>query len=107
MTQGECDFRYIVDHIDNLVALLALAEEANELSQAVLKYARALELVKHPTPVNAFQAVNNMREELIDVEVCLRVVTAKGLFIQNTAQKDLDKRFGRWADRLREIAKNG
>ena len=48
-----------------------------------------------------------MREELIDVEVCLRVVTAKGLFIQNTAQKDLDKRFGRWADRLREVEKNG
>ena len=42
MTQGECDFQYIVDHIDNLVALLALAEEANELSQAVLKFARAL-----------------------------------------------------------------
>ena len=107
MTQGEVDFQYIIDHTDNLVALLALAEEANELSQAALKYARALELVKHPTPVNAFQAVKNMHNELNDVNACMRVITAKGLFVPNTTQEDLDKRFSRWADRLREAEKNG
>lgn len=104
---SEDNFQYVVDHTDNLVALLALAEEANELSQAALKYARALELVKHPTPVSAEQAAINLREELIDVDVCLRVIAAKDIVVFDTEQEGLGKRFKRWANRLREAEKNG
>lgn len=50
--------------------LCQLAEEASELSQAALKYRRAL-TGENPTPVTPDEARENLLEETADVLLCL------------------------------------
>lgn len=103
--QTDKDFNYILDHTDDLAALIALAEEANELSQAALKYIRALGLVKHPTPVSVEDAKANFKEELGDLDICLRVVQCKKL-VPTGEFSGFGLKLNRWANRLREVEKN-
>lgn len=104
MTKFDIDFDYIVANTDTLAILLALAEEASELSQAALKYARALELVKHPTPVSTGEALKKIEEELCDLDIVLRVAQYKKIIYSRSGHA---KKIERWANRLREVQKNG
>ena len=103
-SKTKIDFDYIVENTNTLTILLALAEEASELSQAALKYARALELVKHPTPVSAEEALQNIQEEFDDLYTVTLVAKYKNLICPWIVS---NKKIERWANRLREAEKNG
>lgn len=98
------DFHCIVENTDTLAILLALAEEASELSQAALKYARALGLVKHPTPTVSCEALRNLQEEINDLALVMLVADYKNIVSSMTI--DYEK-IERWANRLRKAEKNG
>ena len=98
------DLEYIEQHTDTLDVLVALAEEASELSKAALKYARALKLVNHPTPVCKEVALENLNEEIVDVEVVLRVAHSKKIIRPTCC---FSEKVNRWASRLREAVYHG
>lgn len=85
---------YINESIPRRDLLIALAEEAVELSQAALKLARAEKLVKHPTPVSEEQAIKDLKEEYTDVLLCIGVLDLE------VDQVLLRKKTLRWAKRL-------
>ena len=76
-------------------ALLQLAEEAAELSQAALKCVRVLRGT-NPTPVSETGAFNALAEEVADVLVCLDVVDL-GDIHQGRRKREKAER---WAHRL-------
>ena len=95
------DINYIVNNISELAALMALAEEASELSKAAMKYARAKGLLDNPTPISVAQAENDLIEEFNDVLSCiwvlnkmpnLKIIEDQGLRIQKCH---------RWAERIK------
>ena len=95
------NINYIVNHTNMLDVLVALAEEAAELSQAALKLARAEKLVKHPTPVSGMEALDNLTEEYTDVVLCAKTLN---LHVNGSL---LCKKAERWAQRLEEVENNG
>lgn len=88
--------------IENLIgkpALLEqLAEEAAELTQAALKYARILRN-ENPTPVTEMEAYNNVMEEYTDVIQCSIELN---LQIDHTQLVCKDKR---WHERIKNNIK--
>lgn len=85
---------YINESMSRKDLLLALAEEAAELSQAALKLARAEKLVNHPTPISKDQALKDLEEEYVDILLCSRVLDLE------VNQELLRKKALRWAKRL-------
>ena len=95
------DINYIANNISELAALIALAEEASELSKAAMKLARAKGLLDNPTPISVAQAENDLIEEFNDVLSCiwvlnkmpnLKIIEDQGLRIQKCR---------RWAERIK------
>lgn len=82
----------------------ALAEESAELSQAALKCIRAEKLNKNVTPKTEQEALDNLKEELLDVAVCAFIM---GIPLPN--EKDILSNFklNRWASRLEKEFKTG
>jgi NTP pyrophosphatase (non-canonical NTP hydrolase) len=75
--------------------LLGLAEEASELSQAALKYRRAL-TKKNPTPLSEDDAYENLLEEIADVTLYMDT-----LYINTgTVKEHYNRKLRRWNDRL-------
>ena len=64
----------IIPKIGLPATLEQLAEEAAELSQAALKVARMIR-GENPTPVGYCEAVDNLKEEVGDVRLCLQVLS--------------------------------
>lgn len=62
--------RYIREALGTPEILAQLAEEAAELSQAALKYRRAL-LGTNPTPVSREEALRDLQGEIADVDLCI------------------------------------
>lgn len=91
---------YIFNHTNMLVALVALAEEAAELSQAALKLARAQKLIKHPTPVGTMEALDSLNEEYADVVLCAMILN---LYADSNL---INRKAERWAERLEEVENN-
>lgn len=85
---------YIEESMSRRDLLIALAEEAAELSQAALKLARAEKLIKHPTAVSEEQALKDLEEEYTDVLLCSRVLDL------DVNQELRRKKALRWAKRL-------
>ena len=76
-----------------------LAEECSELTQAALKYIRAL---RNETPMRIDEAIEHLTEEIADVRVMIDAVTATVL-----SERDVDNVLGikeqkldRWKKRL-------
>ena len=94
------DINYIANNISELAALIALAEEATELSKAAMKLARAKGLLDNPTPISVAQAESDLIEEYNDVVNCIDVLgEMSGLAIE-----DMDLRMRkcyRWAERIK------
>ena len=65
------DIDYIANNISELAVLMALAEEASELSKAAMKLARAKGLLDNPTPISVAQAENDLIEEYNDLLNCI------------------------------------
>ncbi len=75
--------------------LLQLAEECNELSQAILKLERARR-GSNPTPRSYDECYNNLLEELVDVEVCMDACLIRN---ENFQARKTEK-MARWLHRL-------
>ena len=91
----------IAEKLSVPAALEQLAEEAAELAQAELKYARILR-GENPTPVNVYKAHANLVEEKGDVEACFAVL--KEMMPLEYAHTHLEKetKKERWLCRLEE-----
>lgn len=84
---------YIFDRIGQPAALEQLAEEATELAQAALKYARKIR-DDNPTPVDIYTLEANLKEEFTDVMLAsdilgLRIIASVYAF-----------KIERWVDRI-------
>ena len=92
---------YISKNISELAVLMALAEEASELSKAAMKVARAKGLLDNPTPISVEQAENDLIEEYNDLLNCIVMLNkVSGLTVsENTVLRD--SKYRRWAVRIR------
>lgn len=94
------DIDYIANNISELAVLMALAEEASELSKAAMKLARAKGLLDNPTPISVEQAENDLIEEYNDLLICVGVLNK----MSSLAIEDMDLRMRkcrRWAERIK------
>ena len=95
------DVDYIANNISELAVLMALAEEASELSKAAMKYARAKGLLDNPTPISVEQAEADLIEEYNDLLICVGVLN-KMPSLTICVDVDLRKRkCRRWAERIK------
>ena len=92
---------YISKNISELAVLMALAEEASELSKAAIKLARAKGLLDNPTPISVEQAEADLIEEYNDLLICVGVLN-KMPSLTICVDVDLRKRkCSRWAERIK------
>lgn len=92
---------YISKNISELAVLMALAEEASELSKAAMKVARAKGLLDNPTPISVEQAEADLIEEYNDLLICVGVLN-KMPSLTICVDVDLRKRkCRRWAERIK------
>ena len=98
---------YISKNISELAVLMALAEEASELSKAAMKVARAKGLLDNPTPISVAQAENDLIEEYNDLLNCIVMLNkVSGLTVsENTVLRD--SKYRRWAIRIRSYKLEG
>lgn len=85
---------FIKAKLDRRTLLEQAAEEASELTQALLKLIRAEKLSNNPTPVNKADALANVKEELDDLLLVLELL---GL---GTVRKSNESKISRWCYRL-------
>ena len=95
------DVDYIANNISELAVLMALAEEASELSKAAMKLAGAKGLLDNPTPISVEQAENDLIEEYNDLLNCIVMLNkVSGLTVsENTVLRD--SKYRRWAVRIK------
>ena len=93
----------IIKQIPRRERLEALAEEANELSQAALKVIRAEKLSQNPTPKTEDEARTTLLEEFYDVLIC---ALALGIIIPGEETLLNNFKVKRWADRIKGAEKN-
>ena len=93
---------YVMNHLDERSKLEQLAEEAAELSQAALKLIRAQGMSDNVTPITEQEALENLREEIIDVLACIEVYDYEldGDVNMVEAMENSPK-WLRWAERLK------
>lgn len=80
--------------------LAGLAEECGELTQAALKYRRAL-YGENPIPIDHEQAYDNLCEEIADVLLYLDQIPYNKAFVREIK----DAKLARWKDRLKKAGK--
>ena len=92
---------YIANNISELAVLMALAEEASELSKAAMKLARAKGLLDNPTPISVEQAEAGLIEEYNDVLNCVTILDkVSGLSLKDDFALRPSK-YLRWAERIK------
>ena len=72
------------------------AEEAAELSQALLKYIRAVGLSNNITPIDSYDAADDVEEEFADLCLCMQL-----LGVEEADKKTMSKKLERWSKRLK------
>ena len=95
------DIEYVAENISELAVLMALAEEATELSKAAMKLVRAKGLLDNPTPISVEQAEADLIEEYNDLLNCIDVL---GEMSSLTISEDIGLRMRkcrRWAERIK------
>lgn len=90
--------QYIREQLSQEELLCQLAEEGAELSKAALKLRRVVDGT-NPTPVKLEEALDNLREEVADVMLCLRMLDTDPTHW--TYQEIMDAKTRRWAERLK------
>jgi NTP pyrophosphatase (non-canonical NTP hydrolase) len=93
------DLEYIRERVPEGEQLAQLAEEAMELGQAALKLRRVLDGT-NPTPVCLDAALASFREELADVQLCLRVLGYEKPLV--AVENIIRAKTERWASRLKD-----
>ena len=86
---------YVRQTVPTAALCEAIAEEATELAQVALKYARILRN-ENPTPANKVDVMKNLTEEAGDVILCLDVCNI--VADQNVMAAKLE----RWVQRVQE-----
>lgn len=99
MTQLE-QLRFIRGQITEEDALCAIAEEASELAQAVLKLRRAA-TGTNPTPVTLKAARDNVLEEIADVRVVCDMLL-ESVTDMRTVDEKYEYKLDRWTKRLEQ-----
>ena len=98
---------YIANNISELAVLMALAEEASELSKAAMKYARAKGLLDNPTPISVEQAEAGLIEEYNDLLNCIAMLNkVSGLTVSENMMLR-DSKYRRWAERIKSYKLEG
>lgn len=90
---------YIREKVGMAEVMAQLAEEAAELAQAALKYRRTI-ISGNPTPTSRAQALEFLREEIANVDLCLVIA---GEDICGESGEELQRmrlKRSRWANRL-------
>ena len=72
------------------------AEEAAELSQALLKYIRAVGLSNNITPIDSYDAAEDVEEEFADLCLCMQL-----LGVEESDKKTMSSKLERWCKRLK------
>lgn len=97
---------YVKSHLDDRTKLEQLAEEAAELSQAALKLIRAKGMSDNATPIDKEKALDNVKEEIIDVLMCVKACGFDFGDIGVMEVMENSPKWLRWAERLKgEIKK--
>lgn len=91
----------IREEIGEAAALEQLAEECAELGKAALKLARIIR-GENPTPMTKTDALENLREEWMDILVCADICEKLKM---NPSQVDrmYTEKLDRWKQRIREM----
>ncbi len=97
----QCDLKEIVKSVSFKDRTLQLAEECNELSQAILKYHRFLKGT-NPTNKSLEEVYNDLAEEIADVCLCLDTVLLGEEKLTNNVDKWYYGKLDRWVSRLKE-----
>ncbi len=96
LSQSEKTVKAILDECE---LLCQLAEEANELAQAALKFRRALDGTNF-TPKSVRECRENLTEEIADCQVVLRLLGLTSDHEMFKQQKIAAAKQIRWAERL-------
>lgn len=104
------DLEYIAETLSDEDILCQIAEEAAELAQAALKLRRAITQT-NPTPVSDEEAVDSIIEEYADTIGAFEIWAAKcggdGVRIVGADIAEIiDKKYSRWAQRIKEGKKH-
>ena len=86
---------HLILEIGKAAALEQLAEEATELAQAALKYARKLR-GENPTPKTLEEIKANLIEEFTDVTLCADVLGLQHDWMMK------EQKFKRWEEWIKE-----
>ena len=102
------DLRYIAENLSDEDILCQISEEADELAQAALKLRRAITQT-NPTPVTVEQAADNLVEEYGDTVGAFLLWAKKNNLdneIYEMSNENIESKFDRWAQRIKEGKKH-
>lgn len=97
----------IVRIIGEDAAILQLAEECGELSQACSKMVRKRVFPQNPTPKTVEECEAAMNEEVADVLFCIEELVKAGIIDSEVVDEWYKKKQDRWLTRISEVAENG
>ena len=99
MQNKEEIFEAIAGEYGEEYMLRQMAEECSELSQAALKYIRA---VRKETPMRIDEAIEHLTEEIADVRLMIDAVSATVLSERNVddVQAIKEQKLDRWKKRM-------
>ena len=86
--------------LDNRTLLEQLAEACSELSKASLKLIRAMGRNNNVTPVSPGQAMDNFREEIMDVLLVIALIEGEDAVDGMVYDIPHNPKLKRWAERL-------
>lgn len=92
------EIEYICDKLTYNELAIQCIEECSELIQSLTKYCRITSNNKPNKPWSEIDA--NMQEEVADVMVAIRVLSASNLICMEEAEEIANKKLKRWSDRL-------
>lgn len=93
------DLQYIAESLSEEERLCMLAEEAAELAQAALKLRRCYD-GSNPCRVHEHRAVDNLKEEIADVWLSLKVMGLDDSVFIAEYQQTMARKAKRWANDL-------
>lgn len=91
----------VIDKIGIPALLEQTAEECTELAQACLKLARKMR-GNNPTPKDGPELIENLKEEVADVVVCIELLADDGIIDISNIIDISEAKEKRWMKRLEE-----
>ena len=94
-TEQDAKIRYVCVNVSSLSRLIQLSEECAEYIQAVSKYLRTMSQ-DNPTPKSEKEIIENLKEEIMDIQLCLDCIAADMI-----DYKIYERKLNRWVRRLK------